>query len=187
MSTKTPEKRLIKNEGKGEMYLLWAQAWLRLRLACLPSTDKLVSLSFAFYFTVPLLFKAFRELKLPTKQGESGKEGETRGREARRTDTWNPTWIPQVHKQSLAGWRERQRWGTGHECLLTDVLRCCYFTESFTPAKQITSLSTPFLRSTPQHFSVCIHLSLTESASSFFHFVWWFLWSIKYYLNLILI
>jgi len=40
---------------------------------------------FAFYFTVPQLFKAFRELKLPTKQGESGKEGETRGRKGRQT------------------------------------------------------------------------------------------------------
>lgn len=38
---------------------------------------------FAFYFTVPLLFKAFRELKLPTKQGESGKEGDKPGGEKR--------------------------------------------------------------------------------------------------------
>lgn len=54
------------------------------------------------------------------------------------------------------------------ECSLTDVLRCCYFTESFTPAKQNTALSTPFLTSTPQHFSIYIHQSLTESAFLFF-------------------
>lgn len=86
---------------------------------------------FAFYFTVPLLFKASRELKLPTKQGESWKEGDKPGEEKREALTLE-TYLdsPSLRRKFVEMEGER------HECLLTDVLRCCYFTEGFTQAKQ---------------------------------------------------
>lgn len=62
---------------------------------------------FAFYFTVPLLFKAFRELKLPTKQGESGKEGDKPGGEKREALTLETPLGFSKSKNKV--WRDEER------------------------------------------------------------------------------
>ncbi len=100
---------------------------------------------FALYFTVPQLFKAFRELKLPPKQGEIWKEGDKPGE--RREKHWHSK--PLLDSPSL-----RRRFGEtrdAHERLLTDVLRCC----CFTPAKQNTMMLL-----SQQHITMLLHLCL---------------------------
>lgn len=64
---------------------------------------------FAFYFTVPRLFKAFRELKLPTKQGESWKEGDKPGGEKREALTLETP--PGFSKSEKNVWRDGERAG----------------------------------------------------------------------------
>ncbi len=98
---------------------------------------------FALYFTVPQLFKAFRELKLPPKQGEIWKEGDKPG-ERREKTLEAPPGFSQSEKKV---WRD--------ERLLTDVLRCCCFTESFTPAKQ-----NAMMLLSQHHITMLLHLCL---------------------------
>jgi len=76
---------MIKNEGEREMYLLWVQAWLRLRLARLPSTDSLCHF-FCFLFHSPSVIQSVQGTQI-THQARREWEGGRNQGEKRETDT----------------------------------------------------------------------------------------------------